>query len=297
MPALAAQARRPEEIIAALKAHPAVAPLVEGGELKEYSAHLIPEGGYDMMPALGCPGMLVAGDAAALCLAAGIWLEGVNFAMGSGMVAGQVIDRAMTAATVAGADLPAATATRSARTFVLKDHRKLRARPAPGAVRPGAAAATRPWWPTWSSACSGSTTPTPKPGLRRILREERHASRRALARPAPRRAATAGGRSDEPAAEPAWPRSPSRTGWPPIDFVVGERAHITVDGDACRGCTTKACVVACPANLFVPTADGGILFNYEQCFECGTCYLVCNTEGAITWTYPDGGNGVVFRRT
>ena len=28
-----------------------------------------------------------------------------------------------------------------------------------------------------------------------------------------------------------------------------------------------------------------ILFNYEQCFECGTCYLVCNT-GAITWTYP-----------
>ena len=43
--------------------------------------------------------------------------------------------------------------------------------------------------------------------------------------------------------------------------------------------------------------DGGILFNYEQCFECGTCYLVCNTEGAITWTYPDGGHGVVFRRT
>ena len=61
------------------------------------------------------------------------------------------------------------------------------------------------------------------------------------------------------------------------EFRVGERAHITVDGDACRGCTTKACVVACPANLFVPTADGGILFNYEQCFECGTCYLVCNT--------------------
>ncbi len=47
-------------------------------------------------------------------------------------------------------------------------------------------------------------------------------------------------------------------------------------------------MAACPANLFVPTADGGILFNYEQCFECGTCYLVCNTEGAITWTLPRG---------
>ena len=53
---------------------------------------------------------------------------------------------------------------------------------------------------------------------------------------------------------------------------------------------------ACPAGLFVPTTDGGILFNYEQCFECGTCYQVCNDQGAITWTYPDGGDGVVFRR-
>jgi ferredoxin like protein len=79
-----------------------------------------------------------------------------------------------------------------------------------------------------------------------------------------------------------------------VDFRVGSRAHITVDSDVCRSCTTRACVTACPANLFAPTAEGGILFNYEECFECGTCYLVCNEEGAITWTYPDGGFGVVF---
>ena len=89
LPALAAQRQRPEDIIAGMKAHPAIAPLVEGGELKEYSAHVIPEGGWDMMPALSADGMLVAGDAAALCLAAGVWLEGVNFAMASGMEAGQ----------------------------------------------------------------------------------------------------------------------------------------------------------------------------------------------------------------
>ena len=45
LPKLAAQQRRPEEIIAGLKRHPAIAPLVEGAELKEYSAHLIPEAG------------------------------------------------------------------------------------------------------------------------------------------------------------------------------------------------------------------------------------------------------------
>jgi ferredoxin like protein len=82
-----------------------------------------------------------------------------------------------------------------------------------------------------------------------------------------------------------------------VDFRVAPEAHIVVDGDQCRGCTTRACVTACPANLFVPTSDGGILFNYEQCFECGTCYLVCNTEGAITWRYPEGGHGVAFRRS
>ena len=80
-----------------------------------------------------------------------------------------------------------------------------------------------------------------------------------------------------------------------VEFRVGERAHIVVDSDVCRSCTTKECVTACPANLFAPTSDGGILFNYEQCFECGTCYMVCNSEGAIEWSYPDGGQGVVFR--
>lgn len=80
-----------------------------------------------------------------------------------------------------------------------------------------------------------------------------------------------------------------------VEFRVDDRAHIVVDGTVCKDCSTKSCVVACPADLFVPTSDGGIVFNYEQCFECGTCYLVCNTEGAISWSYPRGGHGVVFR--
>ncbi|WP_447002603.1 ferredoxin family protein [Saccharothrix isguenensis] len=81
-----------------------------------------------------------------------------------------------------------------------------------------------------------------------------------------------------------------------VEFRVGERAHIEVDSDICASCTSQVCVHACPADLFVPTADGGILFNYEHCFECGTCYLVCDSPGAITWTYPDGGQGVVFTK-
>ncbi|MEY3595103.1 MAG: hypothetical protein RL576_517 [Actinomycetota bacterium] len=50
LPKLAAQSKRPEEIIAGLKSHSAIAPLVEGGTVSEYSAHLIPEAGLKMMP-------------------------------------------------------------------------------------------------------------------------------------------------------------------------------------------------------------------------------------------------------
>ncbi len=81
-----------------------------------------------------------------------------------------------------------------------------------------------------------------------------------------------------------------------VEFRVAEHAHITVDTEVCSSCTTRECVTACPANLFAQTAEGGILFNYEQCFECGTCYMVCNKVGAISWSYPQGGFGVVFRR-
>lgn len=120
--------RRPEELIADLKAHPAIAPLVEGAELKEYSAHLIPEGGLDAMPELAAPGLLVAGDAAGLCLAAGIWLEGVNFAIGSGAIAGRVADQAITAGDTSTAGL-ASYRRQLEECFVLADHVKLRRAP------------------------------------------------------------------------------------------------------------------------------------------------------------------------
>ncbi len=97
--------------------------------------------------------------------------------------------------------------------------------------------------------------------------------------------------------DPTWPTISFEDRIATAVFDVHHQAHIVVDDTVCADCSTRECVVACPAKLFVPTSDGGILFNYEQCFECGTCYLVCNREGAITWNYPEGGHGVVFKRT
>src|SRR5215469_10969383 len=122
---LAEAKRRPEELVAGLKAHPAIAPYLRGAELKEYSAHLIPEGGYRAMPKLAIDGMLVAGDAASMCLVAGLWLEGVNFAIGAGLAAGQTAAEAIAAGDTSAKGL-AGYRRRLAECFVLADHKRLR---------------------------------------------------------------------------------------------------------------------------------------------------------------------------
>lgn len=168
---LGAQQQRPEQIIAALKQHPAIAPLVQDGELKEYSAHLIPEAGLKMMPKMTTDGMLVAGDAAALCLAAGIWLEGVNFAMASGMYAGETAVEAISGGDHSAAGL-AGYQRRLSETFVLKDHRKLRR--APELVLSDR---VQHLYPTMVANVVERMfrvdNPNPKPGVRRILAQER----------------------------------------------------------------------------------------------------------------------------
>jgi electron transfer flavoprotein-quinone oxidoreductase len=128
LPHLAASGVRPEEIVADLRAHPSVAPFLRGAHLREYAAHLIPEGGYDTMPRLVADGLLVAGDAAAMTLAAGLWLEGVNFAIGSGHTAGTVADRALAAADTSAEGLGSYRSELEGQ-FVLADHKRLRKAP------------------------------------------------------------------------------------------------------------------------------------------------------------------------
>jgi len=79
----------PYGLLECFKRHPSVAPLIEGSEVKEYSAHLIPEGGYKAIPQLYGDGWVVVGDAAQLNNA--IHREGSNLAMTSGRIAAEAI--------------------------------------------------------------------------------------------------------------------------------------------------------------------------------------------------------------
>jgi electron transfer flavoprotein-quinone oxidoreductase len=80
---------KPNDLLEDLKRHPLIRPLVAGAKILEYSAHLIPEGGYPSMPPLYADGMLLAGDSAQMINPS--HREGSNLAMASGRMAGETI--------------------------------------------------------------------------------------------------------------------------------------------------------------------------------------------------------------
>ncbi|MTJ83203.1 MAG: FAD-dependent oxidoreductase [Telmatospirillum sp.] len=73
------------------KAHPAVRPLIEGGQLIEYSAHVVPEGGLAMVPKIVGDGVLLTGDAAGFCLNVGYTVRGMDLAIASGEAAAKAV--------------------------------------------------------------------------------------------------------------------------------------------------------------------------------------------------------------
>lgn len=86
--------KTPYDLLNEFMAQPQIAKLLRGGRLLEYSAHLVPEGGFEMIPQIDGDGILVAGDAAAMCIVTGLNLEGINLATQSGVIAGRTVIKA-----------------------------------------------------------------------------------------------------------------------------------------------------------------------------------------------------------
>lgn len=76
------------------KGSPEIAPLIKGGNTVEYSAHVIPEGGFKSLGNLYGNGILVAGDAAGLALNIGFTVRGMEYALASGYYAAQSVLKA-----------------------------------------------------------------------------------------------------------------------------------------------------------------------------------------------------------
>ncbi len=77
------------DVVEQLKQHPSIARYIEGGEVVEYSAHVIPEGGYNSLPQLYSDGFLLTGDAAGLVVNRGFTVRGMDYAILSGIAAAE----------------------------------------------------------------------------------------------------------------------------------------------------------------------------------------------------------------
>lgn len=87
------------------KNRPEIKPLIAGGKLVEYSGHVVPEGGIHMMPEIIGDGVLVAGDAAMLCMNLGYTVRGMDLAVESGSIAAKAAIKALDAGDTSKAGL------------------------------------------------------------------------------------------------------------------------------------------------------------------------------------------------
>lgn len=84
--------QKPYDILNAFKAHPAISDSLSGGEVLEYSAHVVSTGDIRGVPKeLYADGVLIAGEAAHLLLNAGKAIQGMDYAMRSGILAAQTV--------------------------------------------------------------------------------------------------------------------------------------------------------------------------------------------------------------
>ncbi len=82
------------DVLEEFKRHPLIERYLEGGTLLEYSGCVVNEGGLAAVPSLSGNGFLLAGSAGQLFLNTGLTLRGMDFAVESGRIAGEVATEA-----------------------------------------------------------------------------------------------------------------------------------------------------------------------------------------------------------
>ena len=104
------------------KNHPAVAPIIRGAKMVEHSGHMVPEGGYNMIPKYVFDGCLIAGETAGLCMNMGYQVRGMDFAVASGRMAAEAAVAAIDAGDTSAAGLASYKAAMEG-SFVIQDLR------------------------------------------------------------------------------------------------------------------------------------------------------------------------------
>ncbi|MEX0772722.1 MAG: FAD-dependent oxidoreductase [Balneolales bacterium] len=116
--------KKPQDVLNDFKEHPVVRDIIKGGEMVEYSAHVVSTGDIRAMPEeIYTDGLLIAGEAANLLMNSGKAIQGMDYAMRSGILAAETAVRAKEKGDYSSETLKAYR-TALEESFVLKDMRK-----------------------------------------------------------------------------------------------------------------------------------------------------------------------------
>jgi electron-transferring-flavoprotein dehydrogenase len=271
------------------KTHPFVRELLEGAELVRYGARAIPMGGLYSQPKLYVDGALLVGDSASFCNAER--LSGIHMAMKSGMLAADTIVKALRSKDFSSVTLGGYAETYR-RSWAWQEHAE--ARNFHGSFDKGIAffflnqpvrMITRGrglidpirFEPGWThmrklSQLSGDQRTPPAFEFDRKLTFDRE----------------------------------TLVGMSGAAHDVDQPSHLVVlDTDVCRDVCSEEygnpCESFCPAHVYemIPDEENPgkkrLLIHHENCVHCKTCDIA-DPYQVITWTPPEGGQGVDYTR-
>jgi len=256
----------PHELFRRWKWHPFVQRRIAGGQVVEYGARLVPEGGWHSLSRLAAPGAFIVGDAAGLVDA--MELKGLHLAVASGQAAAEAIlnGRDLRLEDVAGAEGLRRTANYRA---------AFRA-----GLPLGMAAAGLAW-------LRGGRVP-----WGRLPQRDERSCLRPVAGPLP------------PGAPP--PEGPLDLGLDSDLYLAHLRhltgaEHIEIrDAATCRECFRRyaaPCLRFCPAGVYEADASAeAIRVRPENCLQCRCCTRKCPFDN-IRWKTPRHGVGPDHRNT
>lgn len=78
-------------------------------------------------------------------------------------------------------------------------------------------------------------------------------------------------------------------------LVDAGKPHIAIRPHDKPSANLLAMTRICPAGCYAETSTGQVEITPDGCLECGTCRILCEAAGDITWNYPRGGYGVLFK--